>query len=133
MPIFDDAHKCVWSIKNAGAEVWLTTTRPYLSLDGVLPDTVAWLEYNDIPYDGLLFDEEKYVTLGQRVDPSRVVAILDDQDDMIESAEYEFGKDTALMVAGEFNLGVPRIKFPLNEASQIALSYARNWRSVHDR
>jgi hypothetical protein len=60
-------------------EVWVTTTRPHDRYDRVDPDTVEWLRRNRIPYGGLLFDEDKVHELYRRVDPGRVVAVLDDE------------------------------------------------------
>lgn len=78
MPAFEHAQGMMASLRRH-AEVWLTTTRPAYRYDRVDPDTVAWLEYNSIKYDGLLFDEHKIYELYRRVDAGRVVAVLDDE------------------------------------------------------
>lgn len=61
------------------AEVWVTTTRPHDRYDRIDPDTVEWLARNELPYDALLFDERKVHQLYTNVDPARVVAVLDDE------------------------------------------------------
>lgn len=66
------------------AEVWVTTTRPWARYDRVDPDTVEWLRRNRISHDGLLFDEHKIDELYERIDPSRVVAVLDDEPRVLE-------------------------------------------------
>jgi hypothetical protein len=90
--------------KNCGAELWITTTRPYLSLDNIVPDTVEWLRRHEIVYDGMLFDELKYEQFHSRVDPDRVVLILDDLREMCEAANALF-PGRALQVASAYNSG----------------------------
>jgi hypothetical protein len=88
------------------AELWLTTTRPYLSLDTIVPDTVEWLRRTGIDnYQALLFDEDKYEQLADRVDTRRVVAILDDQRDMCEAAAMSmfFGIDAPILLRNKYN------------------------------
>ena len=64
-----------------GAEVWICTTRPYLRLDNVDPDTREWLRRNGIKYDALLFDpiggDNKYREL-MRQAGRRVACALED-------------------------------------------------------
>jgi hypothetical protein len=68
----------VRSLRDAGAEVWLTTTRPHERYDRIDPDTVEWTRRNRIEFDGLLFGHDKLAALADRLDPRRVVAVLDD-------------------------------------------------------
>ncbi len=95
MPAYPMAAQLTSEIRLAGAEVWLCTTRPYLRLDNVDPDTREWLRRNRIQYDALLFDpahEEdgtKYDEL-KRQAGERVCAILDDLPEMIEAADRAF-------------------------------------------
>lgn len=79
MPAFDGASDISWALAAAGAEVWVTTTRPYLRLDNIDPDTRAWLDRNQVVYDGLLYDEDKYRVLAENVGKERIVGIIDDQ------------------------------------------------------
>lgn len=78
MPVYEHASGMMRSLARL-CEVWVTTTRPWERYDRVDPDTVEWLRRNDIPYDGLLFDEHKMFELYRRVDAGRVVAVLDDE------------------------------------------------------
>jgi phosphoglycolate phosphatase-like HAD superfamily hydrolase len=73
-------------LRKKGIEVWLTTTRPYMRLDNIDPDTREWLFRNRIGYDGLLYGEEKYRLLCERVDKSRILAVVDDQRPMLAQA-----------------------------------------------
>lgn len=79
MPIFRGASALTELLKDGyGAEVWITTTRPFLRLDNVDPDTRFWLEHHGIKYDNLIADDEKMGRLWELVDPYRVVGVLDD-------------------------------------------------------
>lgn len=89
-PVYPGAEKFVSSIRNLGAEVWLTTQRPWLSLDNINPDTRFWLEQAGVQYDGLLYDEDKYERLTERVDSDRIVGVVDDLSTMLQRA-HELG------------------------------------------
>lgn len=78
-PMFPGARDLCLMLRNLGVELWITTTRPYLRLDNIDPDTREWLRRNDIDYDHLFYDEDKYAQLLLRVDRERVVAVLDDE------------------------------------------------------
>ena len=77
----------VAAVRKQGAEVWVCTTRPYLRLDNIDPDTRAWLRRNRITYDGVLFGERKYHDLATLVGSSRVISIIDDLPEQIDNAE----------------------------------------------
>lgn len=91
MPCYPGAAELTQQIRSAGAEVWICTTRPYLRLDNVDPDTREWLQRNDIEYDAVLFDplhEEdgtKYHELARQAG-NRVAAVVDDLPEMIDAA-----------------------------------------------
>jgi hypothetical protein len=86
------------------AEIWLTTTRPYLRLDGVDPDTRFWLHHNSIYYDHLLYHEGKYTVLANRVSPKRVVAVVDDLSEELLSAAANFGPEVCIMYRTQHNM-----------------------------
>jgi hypothetical protein len=69
------------TVPGLGAEVWVCTTRPYLRLDNIDPDTREWLRRNDINYDALLFDsvggDNKYRELIRQAG-DRVACALED-------------------------------------------------------
>lgn len=81
MPIFYGADSIPYALRNNGAEVWLTTTRPYLRLDNIDPDTREWCRRKNIEFDGLIYDEAKYERLAEIVGTERIVAVLDDEFD----------------------------------------------------
>lgn len=108
MPVYPEAKWLVDNLRWDNVEVWLTTTRPYLRLDGVDPDTRAWLTRADVEFDGLLYDEDKYNVLADRIDPARVVAVLDDLPEMYDTASQLFGKEVPILAKQEFNSAVTR-------------------------
>lgn len=91
MPVFDHATQLTNYARSKGAEVWITTTRPYNRLDSVDPDTREWLRRNNMAYDRLLYDEEKYIRLAEIVDPRRVAFVLEDLPAQFEQAIGQFG------------------------------------------
>jgi hypothetical protein len=93
MPVYPGAAELTQVIRRSEAEVWLCTTRPYLRLDNVDPDTREWLRRNGIEYDALLFDPSfedgcsKYDELARQVGP-RVASVVDDLPEMITAASF---------------------------------------------
>jgi hypothetical protein len=89
MHMFHGADELVRRVRNAGAEVWVCTTRPYLRLDNIDPDTREWLERNNLRVDGVIFGEHKYVDLCGLVDRERIVGVLDDLPEMVQQAQTQ--------------------------------------------
>lgn len=106
MPVYTGAAGLCEGVRDAGAELWLTTTRPYLRLDNIDPDTRHWLERNSIEYDGLLYGPDKYQSLADRIDRERVVAVLDDLVEQAHAAAGTFGADTAILRRTKYNKAV---------------------------
>jgi phosphoglycolate phosphatase-like HAD superfamily hydrolase len=106
MPIYPLAASLCREIKATGAELWVTTTRPYLSLDNIVPDTVEWLRRHEIEYDGMLFDEDKYAQLVERVDPGRIVAVIDDLLGMFWAAEKAIGFRCVYLIKNNYNRAI---------------------------
>jgi len=77
MPAYDGVTGLTEGISQIGAEVWICTTRPYLRLDNIDPDTREWLRRNKIHYDAVLFGEDKYAELARQAG-DRVLAVFDD-------------------------------------------------------
>lgn len=86
MPAYDFAGGAVRSIRKV-AQVWICTTRPYLRLDNIDPDTRHWLRRNGITYDGVLFGEHKYRDLARIVGRENVAAVVDDLPEMLAIAD----------------------------------------------
>lgn len=87
MPCDPGARDLTVALRRAGARVWICTTRPYLRLDNIDPDTRHWLRRNGIQYDNVLFGHLKYRDLVRSVGKERVVGVLDDLDSMCEQAQ----------------------------------------------
>lgn len=95
MPAYKSASELTKNIREAGAEVWICTTRPYLRLDNIDPDTREWLRRNEIEYDAVIFEGAylglheywgKYQELVRQVGRDRIVAAVDDLPEQIEDA-----------------------------------------------
>lgn len=87
MPVTPGMPDAVRSWRKAGAEVWICTTRPYLRLDSIDPDTREWLRRNRMQYDAVLFGHNKYRELKSLVGVQRVVAVIEDLPEMMRQAE----------------------------------------------
>jgi len=133
MPIFSGAQYLCKSIREAGAELWLTTTRPYLRLDNIDPDTRAWLHRYSIEYDGLLYDEGKYERLAEIVDPKRVVAVLDDLPEQWQDAAAIFGWRVPILRKTQWNSGVrcEQAVFDLYNARNEITKRIDDWKEKH--
>lgn len=95
MPAFPGVSRLTKYLRADGlSEVWICTTRPYLRLDNIDPDTREWLRRNDIEYDGVLFDTlegkgTKYAELHRQAG-NRVAVIVEDLPEMILAARTVF-------------------------------------------
>lgn len=128
MPVVPGAAELTRVVRRAGAEVWVCTTRPYLRLDNIDPDTRFWLRHNGIQFDGVLFGESKYRDLATLVGSGRVVAVLDDEPEQVRRAEA--AKLPGWLMEREYNkqfLGCPRI-FSLEQASSYFSALVKKWR-----
>lgn len=133
MPVFTGAERFMTDLWTMGIEIWLTTTRPYLRLDTVDPDTRAWLERHHIRYHALLYDEDKYAVLAQHVDPERVIMVLDDLPEQVEAAERLF-PGRAVMRESWYNRAVAepyRSVRHLEDATSWASGALDRWRTEH--
>jgi phosphoglycolate phosphatase-like HAD superfamily hydrolase len=136
MPIRPNARHLMQYIKEREkVELWVTTTRPYLSLDNIVPDTIEWLHrHNIFDYDGILFDEDKYEQLAERVDPDRIVAVVDDLVDMCLHADDVLGRSVSIMAANKYNTGVSwPIKLTLEETTPEILKRIAAWKGIYDK
>lgn len=86
MPVYEGASELTHNLRKSGAEVWIATTRPYLRLDNIDPDTRHWLRRNGIQFDGVLWGEHKYRDL-KKIIGDRVLFVVDDLPEMIGQAQ----------------------------------------------
>lgn len=130
MPAYDYAWNLCYEIQKNGCELWVTTTRPYLSLDNIIPDTVWWCNIHEIEYSGMLFDEDKYEQLAQRVNPDRVCAVIDDLPEMCEAADLVFEREVAILIANPYNTA-HNDRFEIGEVIADVEFLAEQWYSKH--
>lgn len=134
MPVFDWAQPLTGIARWEGAEVWVTTTRPYLRLDNIDPDTRAWLDVNGFEYDKLIYDKYKYQRLAEQVDPERVIAALDDLPEKAEEAAAHFSPAVPILKVGAYNSGVLPNYFScrsLREATIEIVQRIHRWKELH--
>lgn len=95
MPAYEGADRLTRRIQKAGAQVWICTSRPYLRLDNIDPDTREWLRRNDVRYDAVIWegiDEDyptKYADLVSQVGIRRIVAVVEDLPEQIADAHKQ--------------------------------------------
>lgn len=88
MPMYEEAVGLSAYLRDdLGCELWISTTRPYLRLDNIDPDTREWLDRNSIKYDGLIYGEDKYRQLAEIVGSDRIIGILDDLPSQVKDAQ----------------------------------------------
>lgn len=140
MPAYNGADRLTQEIRAAGAEVWICTTRPYLRLDNVDPDTREWLRRNGIQYDAVLFDRvdskgSKYEEL-KRQAGDRVASILDDLPEMVQAAQdlQLMGCQEPILRDQPYNrhLDWPRRAGYLSDAWNEIKRDIETWRSIHE-
>lgn len=86
MPCYHGMSELTHKIRRAGMEVWICTTRPYLRLDNIDPDTRHWLRRNLIQYDAVIYGQNKYRDLVKNVGKERIVCVVDDLPELITQA-----------------------------------------------
>lgn len=134
MPAYPGAASLCQNIIIDGAELWLTTTRPFQRLDNIDPDTREWLSRQGIVYYGLLYDEDKYRVLADNVQPERVVAVLDDLPEQFHAASAAFGWRVPILARNPYNREVrcEQDAMDLAEAQEIIQTRIRDWKEKHE-
>jgi FMN phosphatase YigB (HAD superfamily) len=134
MPIYRESVKTINDIRDLGVEVWLTTTRPWERFDRVDPDTRHWLSEHRIEFDGLIYDDDKMAALAERVDPLRVVAVVDDLTEVLDEANDLFPNAVTILRKTIHNRGVawPREGYMGSIFRWIDESIV-SWRSMYEQ
>lgn len=96
MPVYEGASALTRGIRGLGVQIWICTSRPYLKLDAIDPDTRHWLRINRIQYDNLLYGEYKYRDLARRIGSGNVVVAFDDLPEMCDQA-FNYGLEVLLI------------------------------------
>lgn len=123
------------AIRDAGAEIWITTTRPYLRLDNIDPDTRFWMSRHGFQHDFMLYDERKYEQLLDHVDKDRVVMILEDDPEQIDYAQDIYGVNIVVQACGVHNSHRVARRSPhvatLTQAATWATDRLVEWKETH--
>jgi FMN phosphatase YigB (HAD superfamily) len=106
MPVYRESTETINAVREMGAEIWLTTTRPWERFDRVDPDTRHWLNQHGIEFDGLIYDDNKMSALAERVEPDTVVAVVDDLIEVLEEAHQQFDNAVTILRKTIHNRGV---------------------------
>jgi hypothetical protein len=83
---YPDARRLTKMLRDWGCDIWLCTTRPYLSHDVVDDATRHNLRRIGVVYQGLIWGERKYHELVRTVGKERIVGVLDDLPEMCDQA-----------------------------------------------
>lgn len=86
MPAWPWASDLTHAVRSWGCDVYLCTTRPYLSHDNIDSDTRHWLRRQRMACKGVIWGEHKYRELARTVGRTRVAGVLDDLPEMCEQA-----------------------------------------------
>lgn len=86
MPCYNAMSEMTQWMRGHGVEVWICTTRPFLRLDNIDPDTREWLRRNRIRYDYAIYGNDKYRQLAKLVGVERVIGVVDDLPDLLDQA-----------------------------------------------
>lgn len=84
---YPNANELTHILRRWGCDIWLCTTRPYLSHDAVDDATRHSLRRNGVVYQGLIWGEHKYRELVRQVSRERIFGVLDDLPEMCNQAQ----------------------------------------------
>lgn len=78
IPVIEGAREFLQTLKDAGFTVVLLTARPYDEYKRMYADTVLWLKDNELPFDSLIFNEDKEAYLLKHFGTENVKFFVDD-------------------------------------------------------
>jgi hypothetical protein len=81
-PVLPGAKELLDRIHLAGINIILITMRPYAEYYQIYPDTLEWLQKNDLPYDAILWARDKGLEALQNF--KHILLAIDDDDKNIE-------------------------------------------------
>jgi 5'(3')-deoxyribonucleotidase len=131
MPVFPYARELTVGLRRARAEVVICTTRPYLHLSNIEPDTMHWLRRNGIQFDNVIIGEHKYNQLKREYGLDRIVMVIDDEPEQVEKAS-RLGLPAVLRRAKHNSnfLWMNEIN-NLEFAEHLGLRYIADWKASH--
>lgn len=130
MPYYHGARDLTVGLRKAGAEVVICTTRPYLHLSNVEPDTLHSLRRNGIQYDGVIMGEHKYRQLAREYGKENVVMVLDDLTEQVDIA-LTIGLPAVLRInLHNINIedGGYEVVYDLEQALDLGLYRIKEWK-----
>lgn len=97
MPCYPYAMDLTMNIRATGTQVWICTSRPYMRLDNIDPDTQEWLRRNNIQYDAVIYEgiheeedtNSKYYDLVDQAGLQRIIAVADDLPEQLQDAQRQ--------------------------------------------
>lgn len=128
MPVYPGMGEVTRMIRRSGVQVWIATTRPFLSLDNIAPDTKHWLvKRARAQYDNVLFGEHKYRDLVKAVGRKRIVCVFDDLPEMIDQA-LDLGL-RAYIRTQPYNVDYARLDLAgrVDNASEMEWAFQQEW------
>lgn len=132
MPLWPDARRLLCFLRDQGAEIWINTTRPYLQIGNLDDDTREWLRRNELPFDHLIYDDDKYAQLIEMVGLDRIAGVLEDQSEDWNRA-YELGID-AVFRRTKWNHGAqPTTPYAVDTMEQAMAALTVRLRAWKDR
>lgn len=135
MPTYPYARELTVGLRRAGAEVVICTTRPYLHLSNIEPDTLHWLRRNGIQYDDIIIGEHKYRQLAREYGKENIVMCLEDQEDqLLVGATIGLPMIAAVRSHNEFLLEPPNDifhpVFDLDSARALGVRKVQEWKAA---
>lgn len=125
MPVYPGALGFMSWLRARPIEIWVTTTRPYLRMDGMDPDTRFWLDRHEMHYDHLLYHSDKYKVLGESVDRDRVLAIIDDLPEQLYAAGQIYKPGQVFMPMRLHNSGYDTHGIPFRDFMEMQENIAK--------
>lgn len=118
-------------LREDGFEVWIATTRPWQRLDNIDPDTRFWLDRHEIPYDGMVYGDDKYAQLFDRVEQDRAVLVIDDLLEMCQAASAMGLYVMQPMRMHNINERWPNTFAEFSDALKVAHTLKHRWEVKH--
>ena len=79
--------KVLKRLKEEGFAIILITARPYKKIFRIYSDTLIWLKDSDIPFDAIIWENEKEKYIINNFDTEQVTCIIDDNIDNIKKLD----------------------------------------------
>lgn len=113
IPVYSDAKRFLTTLRDKGYVIALVTSRPYKEYNRIFADTMTWLENNELPYDVVLWAEDKGTKLVEEFGKDNIEFFIDDVAEYANSVA-DRGIRTYLMDktynrASELNQAITRV------------------------